>query len=508
MKTTYKLLFSLALTFASVIAPSLQGRAGGGSALAQSVGEAFYIYRNDGGFNAFFREEIDSIAYSCYDADSTLYDDAVMQVVYTKDSIYQIPLAAIDSVSFVQPETKYKTGVIQIGEGSNLEGYIVKSEGKYLYLLDSTPTSILPRTGDKLVTTDMTDMFPCGYAGKVIAVTRKDGCCVIECEDVELEEIFDSYSYTINLSSDETKPSLIRRAPIDKTVTVPKLSHSWSVGAGVSLFSVSNTVETSLKPSFHIKGTDIVDPVRGRLTNIRVTGNYTTGITYDFAFEVSPDPLEFPFPGGRNERPICPFISFFWDFGMFVGVSGSVSFSRTFTQKWVSYIDYQREGLKMPTITFDKPSLVGREASDARLALKGSLRGGWYGELGFKPWMLEKNSDLGGKLSGRLEVGLEAEMERGIDLRGLEEADKNTALYDFVDNYGDLTLPTLTISPYASVTATIKVGKWNETWTPWKGKIGSPFYQGGYFPHFSNVEYQRVSPAGSIKCKGYVSLSD
>ena len=193
---------------------------------------------------------------------------------------------------------------------------------------------------------------------------------------------------------------------------------------------------------------------------------------------------------------------------MFVGVSGSVSFSRTFTQKWVSYIDYQREGLKMPTITFDKPSLVGREASDARLALKGSLRGGWYGELGFKPWMLEKNSDLGGKLSGRLEVGLEAEMERGIDLRGLEEADKNTALYDFVDNYGDLTLPTLTISPYASVTATIKVGKWNETWTPWKGKIGSPFYQGGYFPHFSNVEYQRVSPAGSIKCKGYVSLSD
>ena len=33
-------------------------------ATAQGVGDAFYIYRNDGQFNAFFRDEVDSIAYS------------------------------------------------------------------------------------------------------------------------------------------------------------------------------------------------------------------------------------------------------------------------------------------------------------------------------------------------------------------------------------------------------------------------------------------------------------
>ena len=27
------------------------------SGMAQTIGEAFYIYRNDGGFNAFFRDE-------------------------------------------------------------------------------------------------------------------------------------------------------------------------------------------------------------------------------------------------------------------------------------------------------------------------------------------------------------------------------------------------------------------------------------------------------------------
>jgi hypothetical protein len=38
-----------------------------------TIGEAFYIYRNDGQFNAFFREEIDSIGFSHYDADSLHY---------------------------------------------------------------------------------------------------------------------------------------------------------------------------------------------------------------------------------------------------------------------------------------------------------------------------------------------------------------------------------------------------------------------------------------------------
>lgn len=68
--------------------------------IAQGVGEAFYIYRNDGEFNAFFPDEVDSITYSNYDLDSVYYENIVVQAVYTQDSTYRIPLAAIDSVSF------------------------------------------------------------------------------------------------------------------------------------------------------------------------------------------------------------------------------------------------------------------------------------------------------------------------------------------------------------------------------------------------------------------------
>ena len=110
--------------------------------MAQTISEAFYIYRNDGQFNAFFRDEVDSIAYSNFDADSVFYDEVVMQVVYTADSIYRIPLASVDSVAFVTPETKYKPGVKQIvGE---LRDYVISSEQMSITFASNTPQSLLP----------------------------------------------------------------------------------------------------------------------------------------------------------------------------------------------------------------------------------------------------------------------------------------------------------------------------------------------------------------------------
>ena len=94
--------------------------------MSQTIGEAFYIYRNDGMINTFFRSEIDSIAYSYYDADSLLYDEIVSQVVYTPDSIYQIPLAVIDSVGFVTPKTEYQPDVISL-EGA-IRDYVIGSD--------------------------------------------------------------------------------------------------------------------------------------------------------------------------------------------------------------------------------------------------------------------------------------------------------------------------------------------------------------------------------------------
>lgn len=71
-------------------------------AIAQN--DAMYVYRNDGDFNAFLKSNVDSMTCSHYDVDSVYHTKWQMQVIYTPDSIFKIPLKAIDSISFNVPE--------------------------------------------------------------------------------------------------------------------------------------------------------------------------------------------------------------------------------------------------------------------------------------------------------------------------------------------------------------------------------------------------------------------
>ena len=160
---------------------------------AQTIGEAFYIYRNDGGFNAFFRDEVDSIVYSNYDADSIWYDDVVSQVVYTPDSTYFIPLAAIDSVGFVTPETVYAEDVKVLSD--NLFDYVIAVEGMNVTLSSNTPESILPKQGDIIATVELSDKFPCGFSGKVNDVSTLTDGIILKCDSVAFEDAVDECEY-------------------------------------------------------------------------------------------------------------------------------------------------------------------------------------------------------------------------------------------------------------------------------------------------------------------------
>lgn len=68
--------------------------------LSSQAQNAFYIYRNDGQFNAFLNEDVDSILCSKVDMDGRICTDFVTQEVWTGDSVCRIPLTAIDSVAF------------------------------------------------------------------------------------------------------------------------------------------------------------------------------------------------------------------------------------------------------------------------------------------------------------------------------------------------------------------------------------------------------------------------
>lgn len=74
------------------------------SSKAQTIGKEMYIYRNNGQVTGFLSEEVQSIGFSNRDSEGE-HNEYVTQLIYTNDSTYEIPLAEIDSISFVTPKT-------------------------------------------------------------------------------------------------------------------------------------------------------------------------------------------------------------------------------------------------------------------------------------------------------------------------------------------------------------------------------------------------------------------
>lgn len=155
MKTnTY--LYRLGLTAVLAIVTLLSTKA------QQSDQDALYIYRNDGKFNGFFYADIQQIAFSRVDTLGVEHDDYVVQEITALDSVFRIPISAIDSVAFVTPETKYKENVVTLS--SDLWDYVVESDAQTTFTLSSSiPTSMVPKVGDKLALTEARPHLPHGF---------------------------------------------------------------------------------------------------------------------------------------------------------------------------------------------------------------------------------------------------------------------------------------------------------------------------------------------------------
>ncbi len=149
--------------------------------------DAIYVYRNDGSFNAFFNDEILSMQCSRVDLDGREHQDYVVHEVLTADSLYRIPLEAIDSISFVKPENKMRNEVRKLDQ---LLIYIDKVEGRTITFLPTLPAELRPQPGDVLVYDRFDcDLLPTGFAGRVESM---DGM-VCQCSKVTLQDVYESF---------------------------------------------------------------------------------------------------------------------------------------------------------------------------------------------------------------------------------------------------------------------------------------------------------------------------
>lgn len=180
--------------------------------LPSNAQDAFFVYRNDGQFNAFFNDEIDSIVCSNIDLDSIVHEEFVVQEFHTPDSIYRIPIASIDSVGFQKPGTIYEKDVIQLN--GSLFDYLISEDSMSLTFDATIPSSLLPKVGDKLATVELSDKLPFGFAGLVREV-REDTCgYIVSCDTLQFEEVMYRF-YGVNeivLKQDEPQTRSYRKS--------------------------------------------------------------------------------------------------------------------------------------------------------------------------------------------------------------------------------------------------------------------------------------------------------
>ena len=155
---------------------------------AMAQNKTLYVYRNDGDFNAFLTEDIDSIIYSTVD-DSLTYDQVAVQEIWTKNGVTRIPVDAIDSVSFKTPEPVFRENVFHLTR--DVLSYVTYATQTELTFKSSTPASKRPVQGQVVISDYLDEPVTGGFAGKVTSVTRNGSDWVVTCGYVSFDEIFE-----------------------------------------------------------------------------------------------------------------------------------------------------------------------------------------------------------------------------------------------------------------------------------------------------------------------------
>lgn len=269
----------------------------------KAVQDALYIYRNDGGFNALFFDTIDRFEYSKIDTLGVEHDEYVVQEVYALDTLFRIPLSAIDSISFVTPENKVKSDVFQ--PDKSIVNYIVASDSaKWIRLALNTPEALIPQVGQKVLILDDCDLIPFGFGGMVSTVNRgADGITVIR-DKIELTDLFDRLvvKAACGPSPDSTEVAAARRKAMGDSfqvgfgsmtpIDLPRLKQNCSFKKNMAsqdliedILSVQGTPGSSLSLDLDQKITAcaflVIDAISGIRTDCFIKASFDGTIDFD-----------------------------------------------------------------------------------------------------------------------------------------------------------------------------------------------------------------------------------
>lgn len=149
---------------------------------------AIYNYRNDGDFNAWMNVDIDSITYSCIDMLGIEHDEVVVQEVWTPDSVYRIPISAIDSIGFRAPAPVMREGIFYLREYH--AAHITATDSLILYFDTNILNDSLPSIGQVVLSATNTTPLEEGFAGRVVSIERLSNSIKMECEMIAVGDVY------------------------------------------------------------------------------------------------------------------------------------------------------------------------------------------------------------------------------------------------------------------------------------------------------------------------------
>ena len=157
--------------------------------LMPTVKNVTYIYRNDDHFHGFTDSEVDSITFSRIDANGVEHTDYVTQIVYTPDSIYRIPLAAIDSVLCEQPKIELQDDVVMLSEEQ--KAFLLRADSTSILFRRDIPRRLLPEKGEVVVAMCTVNGQYINFTGRVLSTQYTAEGALVTCNpEVEMGDIF------------------------------------------------------------------------------------------------------------------------------------------------------------------------------------------------------------------------------------------------------------------------------------------------------------------------------
>lgn len=206
---------------------------------------AVYIYRHDGKFNAFEQSAIREMSHEI--ADTLL--------VALADSVYKIPLAAIDSIGIHPFPTVYNPRVV------NLEPYApyvesVSVEKQSIKFKKTLPEEMKPKQGDILFYETFDTIFPDGYAGRVLT-TDGYACSteIVGIDDIYERVIMFGTLAVKNEPAPQKKASPYLPAPDEDEKGSPETGISVDLSemkVSVSYGGASASFDVDISPEFNV----------------------------------------------------------------------------------------------------------------------------------------------------------------------------------------------------------------------------------------------------------------